>query len=213
MAIIDVKLEDKDELTVPAVGGDIMYIKRKSAGGGFSITDYKIKVSNLVSNYLSYASDGVVPDAVAGTSYFNTNTNEFRGYDGTVWYNLLNRFVKVTLSAAEIKGIGTIPKTLVLNAGAGTLIHPTSVFARLNWNSIPFDNNGLNIGFTGAGGDIFTLASFINGTSNNLRTADMVGVSANNLTENVSLSVSGTDSTATGDSTVDIYITYETVIL
>ena len=88
MAIIDVKLVDKVELTLPAVGGDWVYIRRNSAGGGFTEGDYKIRVSNLVSNYLSYANDGGVPTPSEGTSYFNTTTKEFRGYNGTSWVNL-----------------------------------------------------------------------------------------------------------------------------
>ncbi|MBV1952572.1 MAG: hypothetical protein KUG64_10325 [Cycloclasticus sp.] len=88
MALENVKLIQKEELTVPAVGGDFMYIYRSSAGGGFVITDYKIKVSNLFGNMLAYSNESEIAAPTEGRMYFDSTTKKFRGYNGTIWVDL-----------------------------------------------------------------------------------------------------------------------------
>ena len=210
MALTNVKLDDKTELTLNAESVDFIYILRQVAGGGFSMTDYKINVRNLKGNALPYASDGVVPDPTGGTMYFNSTSNEMRGYDGTDWFNLYEKTVKITLTAAQIKAIGTTPIVVVPKV-SGAVIVPTNIIAKLNWGSVAFDANNLDIGFNGS--DYYNFVGLLDDVANNLQTAGRSAVSANDLVENVDLKVSGTDSVATGDSTIDIYVSYKTIIL
>jgi len=88
MALVDVKLDDKIELTLPADGNDYIYILRQVAGGGFTITDYKIKVSNLVGVALNYTDSGLVTNEAEGATYFDTTTKKLRVFNGTIWEDL-----------------------------------------------------------------------------------------------------------------------------
>ena len=217
MALVDVKLDDKVELTLTADENDFIYILRQVAGGGFSITDYKIKVSNLLGTSLGYATDGVVPTATAGTTYFNTTDDQMRGYDGADWHNLYNNVfnVKVSLTAAEIKTLGTTPISLIPAQGAGTIIqlleHPT---ISLNYGTVSFDNNPLLFNFSAASVNLFQSLTFINQTSDRITLAERVLSSgSSSIIENAPLLIGGTDSVATGDSTIDIYLTYQVITL
>jgi hypothetical protein len=57
------------------------------------------------------------------------------------------------------------------------------------------------------------MASFLDSTADNLKTADRTAASDNDLIVNTAININGTDSVATGDSTVDVYITYELIEL
>jgi len=85
MATVDVKLDDKTELTLPANANDYIYILRQVAGGGFQITDYKIKVRNLIGDALPFTDDLSVPNPTEGTQYYNTTSKTLRYYDGVSW--------------------------------------------------------------------------------------------------------------------------------
>jgi len=87
MAVQDVKLDDKVELTLPANENDYVYILRQVAGGGFSITDYKIKVRNLIGGALPFTDDLSVPSPVEGTQYFNTTDKTLKVYNGNSFVN------------------------------------------------------------------------------------------------------------------------------
>jgi len=87
MATVDVKLDDKVELTLPANGNDYIYILRQVAGGGFQITDYKIKVRNLIGGALPYTDDSQIAAPVEGTQYFNTTDKSLKVYNGNSFVN------------------------------------------------------------------------------------------------------------------------------
>ena len=53
--------------------------------------------------------------------------------------------IKVTLSASQIENIGQGPVQLLPAAGVGTVINIISAVARLNFGTIPFDDNTLDI--------------------------------------------------------------------
>ena len=88
MALTNVKLVDKEELTLPANEADYIYIRRNVAGGGFSEGDYKITVQNLIGNALPFASVGEISDIVEGSMYFDTTTKKLRVYNGSGWDDL-----------------------------------------------------------------------------------------------------------------------------
>ncbi len=218
MAITDVILDDKDELTLPANPADYIYILRQVAGGGFSITDYKINVRNLLGDALPYSSDGLVPDPAAGTQYFNTATGQMRGYDGSIWYNMFNAATttKVTLSAAQMLAIYTTPIELIAAPGAGKIIELISVSARNNFNTTAFDvahASGLHVGtLTGTEAQGSINQAFCNSASS-LIESQTINAGAT-IDENEAISVWATVSDPTvGDGTIDVYITYRTVTL
>ncbi len=216
MAITDVILDDKDELTLPASPADYIYILRQVAGGGFSITDYKINVRNLLGDALPYSSDGLVPDPAAGTQYFNTATSQMRGYDGSSWHNMFNTEItsKISLSAAEIKTLGTTPIDAIAAQGAGTAIIIKNVFVKLTWGSVAFDDVPVVIDIDGSNGS-WQIAKILARTADNVKRASYPSstVSGDDILENTKVTISGTDSVATGDSTLDAYITYEVITL
>lgn len=121
--------------------------------------------------------------------------------------------VKISLTATNVNNIGTTPITAIAAPGAGKVINVISTFANLTYGATAFDNNTLNLETSGAGGTLFTFSSFLDSIANTLKTADRTVASDNDLIVNTAVVISGIDSVATGDSTVDIYITYEIITL
>lgn len=118
MAVTDVKLDDKTELTLPANKADFIYILRKVAGGGFTLTDYKINVRNLKGDALTYSSDGDVDNPVGGTIYFNTTDDDLRWFDGIDWHSLLTTSESSTAFNANKKyrfwqGVGVTSENIL----------------------------------------------------------------------------------------------------
>jgi len=214
MATVDVKLDDKTELTLPANENDYIYILRQVAGGGFSITDYKIKVRNLIGDALPFTDDLSVPNPTEGTQYFNSTTKQMRGYDGAVWRNMYNNVfnTKTTLTASQIKDIGTTPIQLIPAQGVGTIISPISVIARLNWNTTAFTANGLDF-YLDSTHPLYIIANIISRTEDTIIKEAEWDSNNNNLVENSPFMVGGTDSAITGDSTLDIYVSYQIITL
>ena len=120
--------------------------------------------------------------------------------------------IKVSLSAAQVGNIGTTPITAITKA-SGTVINVISAIAKLTWGSVAFDTNNLNLGFASGAPDLFNWSSFLDETADALQTASSTALTANDIVENEDLKITGTDSVAVGDSTVDIYITYEKITL
>ncbi len=123
------------------------------------------------------------------------------------------RRVSLTLTASEIKAIGTTPIELIPAGGAGTVINVLSVVFRFNWNSVAFDANALDVKTSGAGTNIFNSAFTLDRTSNTTGRATSVSVALDDLIENIKIVIDGTDSVATGNSTVDVYAVYEVITL
>lgn len=123
--------------------------------------------------------------------------------------NRLNT-IKLTLTAVDIKALGSTPIDLVLAQGAGTIVKLKEVIAKLNWNTVAFDANNLVVKTVGAVDSlaipnlIGEIADTIQGENNSL---------TNTLVENAAVQITGVDSVATGDSTIDIYATFEIITL
>jgi hypothetical protein len=125
--------------------------------------------------------------------------------------------IKVSLTANQIKNLGTTPITAIPAQGVGTYIRVTSCDAFLNWNSVAFDGNIIYVGADGSTPYFELGSAFTNLTS---QTADSnasgqtkIGNNLNFMAKNTAIVISGTDSVATGDSTIDVYITYEVITL
>jgi hypothetical protein len=130
------------------------------------------------------------------------------------WVNI--RRVKVTLTAAQIKAGFSSPITLVAAPGAGKALRVVTASARMKYGSVAFDNNQMGIGASsGAATNAWQVlwVKFLSKTSNSLNPS---GIDNDDLSmvENEALVWSaGADSVATGDSSIDIYLTYEIVEL
>lgn len=213
MATVDVKLDDKVELTLPANENDYIYILRQVAGGGFSITDYKIKVSNLIGGALPYTDDSQISAPVEGTQYFNTTDKTLRSYDGSTWRNLYNNDyeINITLDSSDIKNLGTTPINLIPAQGAGKYICITDYFYKWNYGSVPFDNNDILLKIDGSPSfSILVSSSVVSGTSDYTYFSNDPNIKTN---ENSLLKIQGTDSVDNGDSTLDIVMTYKIISL
>lgn len=217
MATVDVKLDDKVELTLPANENDYIYILRQVAGGGFGITDYKIKVRNLVGNALPFSSDGLVPAPEAGTMYFNTSDSQMRGYDGTAWNNIYNNVhtVSKTLTASEIKNIGTTPIQILPAQGANKIINVISALAITdNVGTVGYDDNFLSLISDSVGADFqYSTPDFLSIFGGDIVQSFYIntGASTDVYFKNKALLVGGVDSVATGDVTYTIQVTYQIV--
>jgi hypothetical protein len=122
--------------------------------------------------------------------------------------------VKVALSAAQVKALNTTPITAIAAQGAGTFINVLNTAARLTWGTVAFDDNAIQITTSGASGVLLSTSSFLNSTANNLKSFGRTSPSDNDLAENTAIEITAqADSVATGDSTVDVYITYEVITL
>ena len=118
---------------------------------------------------------------------------------------------KISLSATQIKNLGTTPIEAIPTPGAGNIIQLFGLMLQLNWNSVAFDNNTLIVETTGALDAWNVESSFLNLTASINRT---IAVDHGTLTlVNSPVVITGTDSVATGDSTVDVYITYKIIAL
>jgi hypothetical protein len=120
--------------------------------------------------------------------------------------------IKVTLSASQIKNLGQASVQLIPAAGAGTVIKIISGVARINFGTVAFDDNTIDIADGSFG--TATLGGFLSSTSDQIESlVRYLNASGSLLTENGAVNASGTSSIATGDGTVDIYLTYEIISL
>jgi len=118
----------------------------------------------------------------------------------------------ISLSAAQINNIGTTPVQILPSPGVGKYIKVLFVDAWLNWGSVAFDTNDLKIETVGASNSQIIINSVLDQTADMNRTKSILA-STNLFIANTAVNVEGTDSVAVGDSTIDLYITYEIITL
>jgi hypothetical protein len=119
------------------------------------------------------------------------------------------RKASVTLSAGQIKAIGTTPIEIIPAQGAGTVINVLSVTYNFNWGSVAFDSNVIDIGYNG--GNTYTFNGFYNVSKTANSTETFQNTNSIVHSQNTAVEISGTDSVATGDSTIDVHLLYEIV--
>jgi len=120
---------------------------------------------------------------------------------------------KVSLTASQINAIGTTNVTAIAAPGVGKAIRIIDFAGRLNFGTVAFDNNALQIEpSSGTGNHQYYISTFINGVANTIKTGTKYDITGN-IVENTSMVIDGTDSVAVGDGTVDLYITYEIITL
>ena len=120
------------------------------------------------------------------------------------------KYIKVSLTAAQIKNIGTTPVEAITAPGAEKYIDIINVAANLTWGSVAYDSNSI---YATAGGEAWIVSSFLGSVANNLKRATVPTTADNGLITNTAVQIMGTDSVATGDSPIDFYITYQIIEL
>jgi len=116
--------------------------------------------------------------------------------------------VKVSLTANQIKNIGSTPIDVIAAQGAETIVNIITIVYEWEYGSVPFDNNGIDIGTPSATPYNIIPASVLSGTADKLNNGF---VTSGGITKNEAIQLSGTDSVANGDSTLNVFITYEVI--
>ena len=114
-----------------------------------------------------------------------------------------NLFVDVTLTKEQLKTLGTTKVVIVPAQGVDEVIVPLSVIYSWNYNGVPFDSNDIDLGPDGDEVVLVPLAT-VGGTSNELSLKSL----SSRIGRNVDYVVSGVDSVATGDASLQISMTY-----
>mgnify|MGYP003624348615 CR=1 FL=1 len=117
---------------------------------------------------------------------------------------------KVSLTSAQLQTIDSVEIEAIPNPGVGKFIKIHSAIWSFVWGTTPFDAVTLRLSQTC---DNYATCPFtLSRTSDRLREGDYN--TNTNLCPNSNLTVSGNfDSVLTGDSTVDVYISYEIITL
>lgn len=118
--------------------------------------------------------------------------------------------VKVSLSSAEILTLYTLPKIAIPAPGVGKYIQVTHVSYKLNYNSTTYSNSDLEVLTQGnlVGNTEFWFSRTIDGASSIFQEL-ILNSSGALIRENRPIILQAANSNpTTGNSTIDIYITY-----
>ena len=120
---------------------------------------------------------------------------------------------KISLTSAEILALNTTPKELIAAPGAGYYIRVIGFTCVLNYNSVAYSGNAMVIHHTGSSANLLSSSfytigaeymTFINPSSPSNATLTII--------ENSSLIAEvGSANPTSGNSTVDIYVTYSII--
>ena len=122
----------------------------------------------------------------------------------------LNNSIKVSVSSEQLNNIGTTPIEVIPEPGVGKLVEVRSVFSKITFVSTAFDSNEILLSYKDGSSIWNHTINFLSATETKIETALLTD---REIVENKAVQVTGTDSSATGDGTVDIYITYRIVTL
>ena len=146
-------------------------------------------------------------------SEWNGATYDTKSIDGSGF--ILQK--KVSLSAAQIKTISTVPISVIDAPGAGKVIEVVSAFLSFNYGTVTFDASfsfDVSLRTDTAGGRQYTTANnILNRTSSTIQTFDKDASTANQLVDNKAIFIDGGDDSTVGDSTIDLYINYRIITL
>ena len=146
-------------------------------------------------------------------SEWNGATYDTKSIDGSKF--ILN--TKISLSAAQIKTISTIPISVIPAPGAGKVIEIISAFLKFNYGTVTFDagtNRSLSLDTsTSSAIQYETANNILNRTSSTIKTFDKGLSKPNVLVENQPIYVDGGSDSTVGDSTIDLYINYRIITL
>lgn len=146
-------------------------------------------------------------------SEWNGDTYDTKSIDGESF--ILN--TKVSLTAAQIKTISTIPISVIPEPGAGKVIEIISAFLKFNYGTVTFDASfGYSLSLytlTAATRQFETANNILNRTASTIQTFDKLPSAPDQLAVNEAIYVDGGDDSTVGDSTIDLYINYRIITL
>jgi len=145
----------------------------------------------------------------AGTGITIDKTDPLRPVYSTTLTSGLITQAKLTLTAAEVKAIGTTNIDFIPAPAAGimrTIIGRP--FAVLTYGSTPFTDNPLTLKYNSATGPIGRVISLIDATKDTTKRFEWDASADDDIVVTEKLVIDGTDSALTGDSDVAIYANY-----
>ena len=146
-------------------------------------------------------------------SEWNGETYDTKSIDGSKF--ILS--TKVSLSAAQIKTISTVPISVIAAPGAGKVIEIVSAFLSFNYGTVTFDAAAdfeVSLYTDTAGARQFSTANnILNKTSSTIQTFDKDASTSSQLVDNKAIFIDGGDDSTVGDSTIDLYINYRIITL
>ena len=124
---------------------------------------------------------------------------------------------KVSLTAAQIKTISTVPISVIDAPGAGKVIEVVSSFLNFQYGTVTFDASfSYEVSLytdTASGRQYTTANNILNRTSSTMQTFDKDASTASQLIENKAIFIDGGDDSTVGDSTIDVYINYRIITI
>ena len=124
---------------------------------------------------------------------------------------------KVSLSAAQIKTVNSVPVSVISAPGSGKVIEIVSAFLSFNYGTVTFDAAAsfeVSLYTDTAGGRQYSTANnILNKTSSTIQTFDKDASTASQLVDNKAIFIDGGDDSTVGDSTIDLYINYRIITL
>jgi len=204
---------------------------------GISPADNTVFTGDITFNQNTEFTAGITTP-IAGTSVFNGTLDvnyllRANGSAGTAGQVLTSRgssqsptwqnagggggveTVKVTLTSADILATyGLTPFELIAAPGAGQMLNIYKIRYIYNFNTEPFGSTAINCK-TGIIPVANNLANLINGLQTQMGIPSMYSgtVVASSLYENQPLNLYSLNQVFTGDGTLDVYITYDTITL
>lgn len=206
---------------------------------GLAESAIKITTGAPNTNAGMFIPGAIIQNSVDGVNYINSGTtaspvwsiSNNSGLNGditvnaaglaTLAQNVRQSWVKVSLTAAQIKLANTTPVALIAAQGIGTIVHPIKIIARLNFITPAYaTNTTLNVGFVAGSDPLFTTTSLLTTSAGNPIQPmfevlqGSVVTNDNEYITNASLNVSvPTGNPTAGNGTLDIYVLYEVITL
>ena len=117
--------------------------------------------------------------------------------------------IKVSLTALQLKTLSSVPVEVLPAPGVGKTIFPLGAAGRSTWGSVAFDTQYI---YVFVGGHAFNDQQFILPATSNVVGIRFASGDDFSFNTNTAMTItSDADSVATGDSTAEIWITYQIV--
>lgn len=121
--------------------------------------------------------------------------------------------VKVSLSSAEILQLFTTPKELIAAPGAGKVINTLQIFIKLNYNSVQYTGNNMQIRINGTSLNLIDNAFYKNIEDRWFFAFPLPGQSLIDPSNQALIFTVDSANPTSGNSTMDCYITYNIISL
>tara|TARA_R110000822_G_scaffold302649_2_gene427007 strand:- start:70897 stop:71862 length:966 start_codon:yes stop_codon:yes gene_type:complete len=114
----------------------------------------------------------------------------------------------VLLLAADIKNIGTTPIQIIPAPGANKIVVVLESTADFTWGSVAHDSNDLALQAVGGTGDLSTIQAITGAVASDVWLGAKHSGGTGKVEKNAAINITGTDSVATGDSSIYVSVAY-----